>query len=239
MTLMYACSQATDATSVELTDCECDLDALEVDLDDLIDAASDALFIASGGIVTGRCTQTYRPCADFDCYCPINAYCGCSCDASGIPLPGVAVSVEEVKIDGVPFTEWMLINGTVLARTDGGYWPASQNLRYDDDQADTFSITVESGLDWTLGAKMAANELVCEFAKLISGRTTSLPAGTVSAAMDGVVVQVNRLPGQSEIEAVGLTHLARFIGTFSNRVVSEVRSPELLQGWELHTVEYA
>jgi hypothetical protein len=239
VTLLYACSQATTAESVALSGCECDLDLIEIPIDDLIDAASDTLFLASGGIVSGRCQTTYRPCADFDCYCPTGPYCGCSCDASGIPLPGVDPSVELVKIDGDAFTSWVLINGRVLARTDGSYWPTSQSLHIRDTEDNTFAITVESGLDWMLMASMAANELVCEFAKLLSGRQTSLPPGTVSAVMDGVAVQVNRLPGQQEIEAVGLTHLARFIGTYSNRVVSEVRSPELTQGWELYTLEFA
>jgi hypothetical protein len=238
VTLLYACSQATTEADVELTSCSCDLENLEVPIDDLIDAASDALFIVSGGIVTGRCTTTYRPCNTY-CTCwPSPCACG-SCEPQGIPLPGVAPTVTQVKIDGDVFTDWAVVNWHYLVRTDGDPWPTLANQYLPDTEDNTFSVTVESGLDWTMFAKMAANELVCEFAKLISGRETMLPAGTVSAVMDGISVQVARLPGQEEIEAVGLTWLAKFIGTYSTRVMSEVRSPELDQGWILNVVEFA
>ena len=154
------------------------------------------------------------------------------------PAAATVPEVDTVKIDGVEVTEWAIVDGYKLVRTDGEMWPGSKNPLLPDTADDTFSITVTTGVDHTYSAKMAATELVCELAAATTGKATRLPAGTVSATMDGVSVQVGRLPGQEEIEAVGLTWLSRFMAVWGQTNVAEVRSPELDDGWTLTTVEF-
>jgi hypothetical protein len=237
--LMFACAPAVTEAEIEDLGCSCDLSEFTGSVSDLIDEASDALYQISGGVVSGRCTTSYRPCSDGSCWCGYGPGCGGCCDLAGIPLPQPFPTVDAVKIDGVVFTAWAVIDGYKLVRTDGGMWPGWKNPLLPDTADNTFSITVTTGVDHTYSAKMATTELVCEMAAAITGRETRLPAGTVSATMDGVSVQVGRLPGQEEIEAVGLTWLSRFISTWSATNVAAVRSPELDEGWTLMTVQFA
>ena len=235
--LMAACAQAVTEAEIDDLGCSCDLSEFTGDVNDMIDEASDILYQISGGVISGRCTNTYRPCADGSCWCGYGPGCGGCCDLAGIPLPQPFPEVESVKIDGVEVTQWAVVDGYKLVRTDGAMWPGSKNPLLPDTEPGTFSITVTTGVDHTYSAKMAAVELVCELAAATMGRDTRLPAGTVSATMDGVSVQVGRLPGQQDIEAVGLTWLSRFMSTWGQTNVAEVRSPELDEGWTLLHVE--
>jgi hypothetical protein len=59
----------------------------------------------------------------------------------------------------------------------------------------------------------------------------------MAATADGVSVQINRLPGQAELDAVGLTWLGRFLSLYGNAsMVTQIRSPELDDGWVLNVV---
>jgi hypothetical protein len=238
MSLKYACSQAVIEEEIEDLGCACNLEGFTGDINDLIDEATDVLYQISGGAVSGLCTNTYRPCSEGFCWCGFGPGCGC-CHISGIPLPQPFPTVTAVKIDGVAFTDWAILDGYKLVRTDGLDWPGSKNPLLPDTEANTFSITVETGVDFNYASKMAAIELVCEMAAVISGREGMLPPGTVSATMDGISVQVGRLPGQTEVEAVGLVWLARYMTMWADTNVAQVSSPELSEGWTLFHVEFA
>ena len=88
-------------------------------------------------------------------------------------------------------------------------------------------------------AKMAAIELVCEIATTLTTGAGRLPKGTVSASADGVQIVVGRLPGQEEIEAIGLTWLGRYMAFYANVSQPEVRSPELDGEWVLNRVVFS
>ena len=236
--LLYACEAALEEAEVALSECECELTGLTVDVLELIDAASDALYRLSGGIASGRCTYTVRPCWDGGCIC--GRGWGCSnCVIRGIPLPGTRPVVTSVKIDGatVDPTTYAMVNGRKLALVDGTSWPTNKDPLLPDTEDGTFSITYEHGLPWDFLAKQAANELVCEMVKTLTGAETRLPKGTVAYTADGVSIVVGRLPGQEEIQAVGLTWLGKFLALYGEIVMSEVRSPELREGWTLHHVQ--
>ena len=86
MALAYACEAACTGKRSNSSTCACDLDDLPWSIDVLIDAATDALFLLSGGLVSGRCTTTVRPCSTGGCTC---AGWGCACcEILGINLPG-------------------------------------------------------------------------------------------------------------------------------------------------------
>jgi hypothetical protein len=236
--LLYACTPVVTVDQVELSGCECVLTDLMVPIPDLIDAATDALTLLTGGTLTGRCTTTVRPCSQGWCYCGMWP-CQC-CDISGIFLPGFDPVPTEVKIDGavVPTADYVMVNGRKLARVDGAPWPGNANMLIPDTQVGTFSITYTSGYVWDPLSQRAGVEMVCEMAKNLTGAPTRLPEGTMAATADGVSVQINRLPGQAELDAVGLTWLGRFLSLYGNATtVTEVRSPELQEGWVLNVVE--
>ncbi|HEY5727611.1 MAG TPA: hypothetical protein VIV08_03270, partial [Acidimicrobiia bacterium] len=115
MTLEYACSPAVTVDQVELGGCECSLDDLMVPISDLIDAASDALYLLSGGSMSGRCTTTLRPCSEGHCICGMWP-CQC-CDIAGIRLGGYQPVVTQIKIDGavVPTSDYVMVNGSKVA----------------------------------------------------------------------------------------------------------------------------
>lgn len=242
MTLLVACSQAVSEAEIDDLGCACALDSLMIDVNDLIDDASDALCQISGGVMCGRCTTVRRPCSDA-CYCGCEWACNC-CRVRGIPLDslGVNPTIEEIKLDGSVFTSWAIVEsqqeGRKLVRTDDLLWPGSQNILHPSTEVGTFEITVETGLAWSWIGKMAAYELVCEMAAAATNAPTKLPPGTVGVTADGVAIAVGRLPGEADLEAVGLTWLARFRGNFGRTVFSDVRSPELMEGWTLPVVTF-
>jgi hypothetical protein len=45
-----------------------------------------------------------------------------------LQLPGPVVSVEQVLLDGEPFTDWVLDPDGTLVRTDGSAWPVGQDV---------------------------------------------------------------------------------------------------------------
>jgi hypothetical protein len=232
---MYACEAATTEAAV-VTGCPCAFDTLPVSVPDLIDAASDALFILSGGLASGRCTTTVRPCSTGGCTCG-DWSCAC-CMIDGITLPGWAPQVTEVRIDGVVVdpADYAIANGNILARRDGRSWPLWQNPLLPDTANGTFSVTYRYGMPYDFMAQMAAVELVCEMAQTLAGGRGRLPKGTVSATADGVQIVIGRLPGVEDISAVGLTWLGRFLAFYGNVANPEVRSPELDGNWVLNRV---
>ena len=196
MVLLYACEQFTTAERIESHGCTCTVDELThagYDLDDIIDAASDLVYLATGGAVTGRCETTVRPCAT-GCSCgrPGDA-CGC-CRLDGIPLRGQAPIVSEVKIDGVALSEtaYGVMDGTLVRVSIADRppsWPRRQALWREDTEEGTFSITYEHGV-LPFVAVMAATELACDLAAGSVGQASHLPPGTVGALMDGVSVTI-------------------------------------------------
>lgn len=235
MTLLYSCEAAVTEAEVIAQGCSCSLDNLPatITVEDLIDSATDTLAQISFGTVTGRCTTVVRPCSDW------GGVCG-SCEMEGIPLEGFQPSVSEVKIDGVVLatTDYAMLNGYKLVRTDGSYWPGSKNPVLPDTEDNTFSITYEFGVPHDFVAKNAVIELVCEMAAQLTGEQTRLPKGTVSATADGVQIVIGRMPGMEEITAVGLTWLGKFLAMYGGGSNVTIQSPELREGWTLHTIAF-
>lgn len=238
MTLVFACEPAVTETEIFESNCDCELEVLDAtqDIPGLIDAATDAIYHISGGLVSGRCTVTVRPCGDGGCVCGYGPACYC-CVIDGIPLKGFNPVVSQVKIDGVvvPSTEYAMVNGRKLVRRDGAAWPGAKNPLLADTEDGTFSITYSFGMDHDFLAKQAVIEMVCEIALTLKGEGR-LPNGTVSATADGVQIVIGRLPGRQDVEAVGLTWLGRFMAFYGETGQTTVLSPELNEGWTLNVV---
>lgn len=215
--------------------CDCDLQGVDRQL--LIDAVSDLLFQVSGGIMSGRVTTTVRPCA-VDCSCGAYSCTECACCVMDrIPLLGPKPVIGSVKIDGQALDPgaYAIMDGVYLVRVASGPaqpqpWPASQHLWRPDSELGTFSITYTYGLEIDAIAKAAAVELACDIAKEMAGRP-GLDPRTTAATYEGLTVA--RDPEQAEQQ--GFIQLSRFLKTYAPGVRSAVWSPELDEGWVMHS----
>jgi hypothetical protein len=236
-----ACTAFVTVDEVLDSSCACDLneDDHGALLADLIDDASDMLYVLSGGRVFGRCSRTVWPVKVG--YCPpsydlINDRSSwVNWDSvDSIPLAGPNTEIMEVTIDGIALnpSEYMLLNGNKLVRRVG-YWPTSNNLTLTDAEEGTFTITFRFGRPFTTIDKRAAIELVCQMAN-DEPRALSRLRGVVSANVQGVSVQLD----PDEVSNLGLPEVNRFLDTYAPRgiAVLGVYTPELTHGWRLHTV---
>jgi hypothetical protein len=238
MALQLACEQMTTVERVTQF-CQCrveDLGETSFTIDDVIDAASDAIVVVTGGQVKGRCITTVRPCADTSCMCgrPGDG-CGC-CRLDAIRLPGWAVEIETVKIDGVPLDVgsygWFDGDGLIRLGADRPTWPGCQKLHLEDTEEGTFSITYEHGI-LPMTAVMAATELACDLMTGITSKTSRLDRRVISAIMDSVSVEFDPA-------SLGMFDwVQRLAGAYSSVAQPWAWSPEVDGGWTLHTLRPA
>lgn len=118
----------------------------------------------------------------------------CGCAVSGaevLRLPGAHGSVDEVKVDGqtVDPGKYRVAYGNLLVRTDGGVWPAVQDLLVADSEVGTFSVAYTRGSEVPHGGKIAAGVLACELAKAACGDSDcQLPQRVQTITRQGVTV---------------------------------------------------
>ena len=248
MTLRAAAEQFVSLAEVRAAEnCGCVTDSSpnDANLGELIDQASDALTILSGGKVAGRVTWKFYP--QRTLLGPQMCCCGCGLDA--IPLDGNDPVVTEVKIDGSALAasdynlhtsrdgRWNLVRESTDLQPNS--WPSRQSMWRPDTGVDTFSVTYTYGVhvDWMI--KQAALELVCDFASEDSVKTNQLPSGATSANMGGVNVSINTgYTLQERLERLQAGDLgpavSRFMSVYSpsGRFTSEVWAPEL-EPWSM------
>src|SRR4029077_3919200 len=93
---------------------------------------------------------------------------GCSCVAlSEVVFPGKVASVEAVYLDGVQldWTAYRLDHNHRLLRTDGGVWPACQDMRLAEDQVGSFSVHYIPGVKISTAGLWAVGVLAYEFSR--------------------------------------------------------------------------
>ena len=128
-----------------------------------------------------------------------NIGCGCaglcSCAEEGptsLRLPGPVQAVTEVLIDGdvVPPESYRVMYSRLLVRTDGGVWPACQNLVADaTTDLDTFQVSYRKGVPVPVGGQMATGILACELAKAYcNDATCRLPQRLQTVTRQGVTI---------------------------------------------------
>lgn len=134
------------------------------------------------------------------------------CECGYVPevdLPGPVHEVTEVRIDGAVLasTAWRVDNNRYLIRTDGGDWPACQDMTADPEtDPDTFSVTYSIGTEVPAGGQLAAGVLACEMAKAACGSGgCRLPQRLQSITRQGVTTAV--LDGFDSLYAQGSTGL--------------------------------
>lgn len=225
---------------VQREDISCDCDAFsDEEIEELIDQASDLVAILTGGKIVGSCTQTVRPVGDHACTPfaerPLRHY-----NAKQIVLPGPNPTVTQVKIDGIVLdpSEYVIVDDVYLTRVSGN-WPSNKNPLLPDTDDNTFSVTFTVGFLPAL-AKMAVKELVCDWVKsdVRLGFNRSLPHGARSANIAGVNIQLEQTVEEIRRRSILLPSLVRLLTVYAPDAgqPAVVYSPDLENGWTLHTV---
>lgn len=209
------------------------------------EAASELLSTLSGGQF-GTCTATIRPCRKVctDEWGPLrlgwgdgmypfpvliggrwfNLGCGtcgdsCSCtELSEVILPDTVVSIIEIKMDGTPMVTgaYRVDNGNRLLRTDGGTWPACQNMALPDTAAGTWSVTAQFGNLVPSGGSLAAGELACELSKALAGDSSCrLPRGVTQVARQGLTINYGKVAEALKEGMTGLYLVDLFLHTYN------------------------
>lgn len=244
MTLHFACQAFITADDILDGKCGCELD--ETDdaelIADCIDQASDMLSVISSGMAAGVCTVTVRPvrlCSDGPAAFDTTRRFG---GIVTVPLRGPETRVVSVIVDGVVLnpSEYGLLDDRYLFRKVG-CWPTSNNLRLDDTNVGTWSITYAFGFVDKL-TRMAATELACELIKDGLGKPNALPRGVTSISVQGASASVRNRAEALRDGDEQIPVLARWMSQYAYdgpHTVSGIYSPELDQGWELVEVEGA
>lgn len=166
--------------------------------------------------------------------------CGVSCRCDGgakqLKLPGSVYSVTSVTIDGVelPASAYEFRGGSILMRIDGEPWPSCQNLSLPLTEADTWSITVETGLPVPQSGQVAAGLLAEEFAKaLCRDKRCALPQRWQTITRQGITVTSQDLFEDLEKGHTGIWLIDAWVASIKapRRYVSSVKSPDYRSGF--------
>lgn len=234
MTLMVACEALLVPEDIE---CECG-NLTEAELTEMIDQASDIIAIITGGKVSGRCTDTVRPCnGSFSCGCAARS---CGCSPAGITLRGPFPTITSVKIDGLAFIDYAIVDGSILVRTDGPGWPGGQDITKPSTEPGTFEIVYEYGLETSTLAKRAAAEIVCSFIRSGPQDTRKPHPNTRSMSIAGVTIGLDQMAQEIKRRAFMMPDVIRLLTVYApdGPTPAFVYSPELEDGWKLHTVDF-
>lgn len=233
------------ATEADLCSPCDDYQGLGEGAEDFLQAASDALYILSGRQFPGECELTLRPCAarggDRPPYwhrswgaCGCSGHCGCL-GSRQIQL-GVypIVEISEVRVDGVTLADslYRVDDHRYLVRmpdADGNNpgWPTSQRLDLDDDEVDTWSVTVVWGRTPPAIGRTAAAVLACELAKACQPEQAEgcrLPKKVQSLTRQGVQMAITDLATLLSEDRTGIPEVDFFIKTYNP---SGLRRPAL------------
>lgn len=235
MALQVACEQFIAVDDIE---CDCG-DTQPEALAEMIDQASDILAILTGGKVAGRCTDVVRPCnVGSRCGCSALSLCGCS-PIDGITLSGYNPVVDGITIDGSAFTEFTIVDGNRLVRTDGQPWPGTQDLSVASTEAGTFEVTYSHGLEIPYLAKQAASEIVCSFLQNDPQSSRKPHPNTRGMNISGVSITLDQMAQEIKRRSFMLPYVVRLLTVYAPSGPSPalVYSPELEDGWRLHTAD--
>jgi hypothetical protein len=201
-----------------------------LDLDEFVQARSVSLawrtlHRLTGGQV-GACPVVLRPCAQPPCSaCStgwmnprivagdwVNFACGDGCGCRplcSIVLPSHIADIIDVTVNGDPFdlTGVRVENGNEIVRTDGGCFPACQDMSKAPGTDGTFEITYVPGYKPGMEGAYAAGVLASEYAKACNGGKCRLPSGITTLVQQGRTMMMsaelfpNGLTGIREVDA--------------------------------------
>lgn len=240
--LQFACSPFITAEEFLDSACACALDP-EIDealIEELIDQATDMLYILSGGRIFGRCSKTVYPMGDEDCWTPVLRERPWW--TQGIRLRGPNPTVTEIIIDGEILAESeyavVIYNGEYILRRINESWPSS-NDPFGTTSAHTWTIEFEFGLAADKLTKMATTELACELITFSLTGVSKLPNGVTAVNIQGVSATLRDRAEALKENSDFIPAVARFLGVYApnGRNVSGVWSPELDSEYSLIEVQ--
>lgn len=228
-------------------DVTCDCEGLgQLEVEEVLAQATDALVAMTGFRYRGQCTETFRPRGATGCDCMSSCAAMCRCgDLSGFTLPGpIFVGTDGnpdivVRIDGVEFFDWVLVDGTRLMRGDGKSWPSCQDVTIPAGTVGSFTVQVTYGDPPSIIARNAVVEIACLFLKRSPNSQRNLPANTRSVSSQGLSISLEALEREIKHQSFMLPWTIRFMTIYApqGRSTTYVYSPELDDGWRLHQVQ--
>lgn len=141
--------------------------------------------------------------------------CGCVTDCSctmlsEVIMPTAVGAITEVRLDGMVMdpARYRVDNGNRLVRTDGGVWPACQDMASGTDRPGTFSVSYYPNLAPNDLMRYAAGLLAAEFYKACTGQACALPSGVTGITRAGMSIEIqtglfsNGYTGIQEVDAI-------------------------------------
>lgn len=228
----YPCEDYATEADFEASPCECVVDD-PATIPQLLQCATQVMWIATGRVITGVCESTVRPVGSDACGRPHD----CGRTMPSVALQGPVVSVDEVKIDGVvlPAASYRMLDAHRLIRVRASAgdpvltWPACQALDLPDTEPGTWSITYKHGEQVPAFLTEATLEYACELAKQAHGEPSALPDGTISVSRNQLSLQLasatESIRGQ-ELELRAVRHAVALLNPYSQPLPSAVWSPD-------------
>jgi hypothetical protein len=124
------------------------------------------------------------------CGCKSTDSCSCV-TVQEVILPKSTGFIREVSIDGAVLdpSAYRVDNGNRLVRTDGGTWPACQDMNLDGGEG-TFIVIYQEGAEVDALGAWAAGRLASEFARSCTGGACQLPPNVVTVTRSGVTMEL-------------------------------------------------
>lgn len=143
---------------------------------------------------------------------------GDSCSCIGLAeteLPGPVASITEVKLNGVVLTagvDYRVDDYRKLVRLGGDQWPFCQDLRLEDTEDNTWSVTAQYGEVMPVIGRMAVGELALEFVRYLTcDDACQLPFGVVDVSRQGISMTIQNTAELIQQGIINLPMCAMFI----------------------------
>lgn len=208
-------------------------------IEEAIEIATELLFAASGRQFSGICTEAVRPCLDCSCPCSWEDICGCCKGYRKLNIGLWPIQrVVEVDIAGtiLPASAYHLESYRYLVLTPVGpdyereNWPTCQKMDRPKGAPETFTITVEYGVEPPPMGVRAARELACEYISCFNEGPCRLPVGTKNIIRQGVTIDVADAEELATLGMFGIPSVDRFLSVYNPAKLTSstfVWSPDL------------
>lgn len=160
---------------------------------------------------------------------------GC-CGSTGceveLPGPVLTENVLAVNVDGevVSSAAYVVFDGRLLTRIDGGCWPVCVN--YSQQTPAAFTVTYLQGEEIPPAVQAAFERLACETAKACAGAACALPARMTRLSRQGVDIEVEQVdleiqPGRILTGVKEVDDVIRTVNPYGHTAAPQVMTPDI------------
>lgn len=146
----------------------------------------------------------------------------CSCSLKGrcsalLRGPTTTVNITAVIVDGVTLdpSAYAVVDGDTIIRLDGECWPTCTELSASGSASTAFEVQYLVGKDIPAAVQGATERLACEFARLCSGASCSLPNTVRSLTRQGVSVDIEVLATEGGTIRTGIRDVDMVIQAYN------------------------